>query len=110
MRKQHYYHILPLSPWPILSGFSALFMVSGLAFYMHNVELGGFVFISGLLSLCFCVFFWFSDIIDEATFSGFHTNAVRSGLRLGFMLFIISELCYFLVFFERFFMQHYVLQ
>jgi cytochrome c oxidase subunit 3 len=57
MRKLHAFHILPISPWPILSGFSALFMVSGLAFYLHNTEFGGFVFILGLLSLCFCIFF-----------------------------------------------------
>jgi cytochrome c oxidase subunit 3 len=70
---------------------------------LHNTEFGGFVFILGLLSLCFCIFFWFSDIIDEATFSGYHTKAVRSGLRLGFMLFIVSEIMLFFGFFWAFF-------
>lgn len=77
---------------------------------MHNIFSGGYVFILGLLALALCIFFWFSDIIDESTYSGFHTKAVRAGLRLGFMLFIASELCYFLVFFEHFFMLLYVLQ
>jgi len=59
--------------------------------------------IFGLLCLGLCLFFWFSDIIDEATYSGFHTKAVRLGLRLGFMLFIVSEVMLFFGFFWAFF-------
>lgn len=57
----------------------------------------------GLLSSCFCVFSRFSDIIDEATFLGYHTQAVRSGLKLGFMLFIASEIMLFFGFPRAFF-------
>jgi len=39
--RSHLYHLLPYSAWPILASFSAFFTVSGLAFYMHKVELGG---------------------------------------------------------------------
>jgi len=100
---RHLFHILPLSPWPLLSSWAAFFTVSGLAFYMHKVPFGGYFFIFGLLCLCFCVFFWFSDIIDEATLSGYHTKAVRMGLRLGFLLFIASEMMLFFGFFWAFF-------
>jgi len=102
-RKRHLFHILPLSPWPIVSALSAFFFVSGLAFYMHKVELGGYIMLFGLMCLSFCVFMWFSDIVDEATFSGFHTKPVRLGLRLGFMLFIASEIMLFFGFFWAFF-------
>lgn len=91
MRTNHQFHILPLSPWPLLTSFSALFFVSGLAFYMHNVSLGGYFLIFGLSCLAMCIYLWFGDIINEATFSGFHTKAVRMGLRLGFLLFIVSD-------------------
>jgi len=50
------FHILPASPWPILSGVSALFLVSGLAFYLHKVPLGGYILLFGLFSLSACVF------------------------------------------------------
>lgn len=70
---------------------------------MHNVVLGGYTLILGLLSLSFCAFFRSRDIIDEATFSGFHTKVVKAGLRLGFMLFIISEIMLFFGFFRAFF-------
>ncbi|HTM98106.1 MAG TPA: cytochrome c oxidase subunit 3, partial [Pedobacter sp.] len=41
--------------------------------------------------------------MDEATYSGFHTKAVRLGLRLGFLLFIVSEFMLFFGFFWAFF-------
>lgn len=63
------------------------------------VILGGYVLIFGLLNLCFCAFFWFSDVIDEAAFMGYHTQAVRNGLKWGFMLFITSEIMLFFGFF-----------
>lgn len=100
---RHLFHILPLSPWPLLSSWSAFFLVSGFAFYMHKVSFGGYFFIFGLLCLSLCVFGWFSDIVDEATLSGYHTQAVRMGLRLGFLLFIVSEIMLFLGFFWAFF-------
>ncbi len=50
--------------------------------------------------MCFC---WLSDIVDEATYSGYHTKAVRLGLRLGFLLFIVSEFMLFFGFFWAFF-------
>lgn len=99
----HLFHILPVSPWPILSSFSAFTLLSGAAFYMHNVITGGWFALLGLISLSFCVFFWFSDIVDEATFSGFHTKSVKFGIRLGFMLFIVSEMMLFFGFFWAFF-------
>jgi len=39
------------------------------------------------------------DIINEASFLGFHTIIVREGLKKGFILFIISEIMLFLAFF-----------
>jgi cytochrome c oxidase subunit 3 len=101
--RRHLFHILPYSPWPILSSMSAFFVVSGLAFYMHKVNFGGWFFIFGLICLILCAFGWLSDIVDEATFSGYHTKAVRSGLKLGFILFIVSEFMLFFGFFWAFF-------
>lgn len=101
--RRHLFHILPYSAWPILSSWSAFFLVSGLAFYMHKVQWGGWFFIFGLICLCLCAFGWLSDIVDEATHSGYHTKAVRLGLRLGFLLFIVSEFMLFFGFFWAFF-------
>lgn len=101
--RSHCFHIVNPSPWPFLSSFSSLFFVSGLAFYMHNVKFGGFYACFGLFLLSYCVFQWFSDIVDEATKSGYHTLVVRTGLRMGFLLFIVSEIMLFFGFFWAFF-------
>lgn len=100
---QHLFHSVNPSPWPILASFSLLAVVSGLAFYMHQVEFGGYFTILGLARLSYSAFFWFCDIIDEATRSGYHTLVVRKGLRLGFYLFIVSEIMLFFGFFWAFF-------
>jgi cytochrome c oxidase subunit 3 len=41
---------------------------------------------------------WFRDVIREQNV-GFHTISVRKGLKLGFILFIISEIMLFFAFF-----------
>jgi len=46
---------------------------------------------------------WFSSIIREALFLGSHTLAVQTGLRLGFFLFILSEVSLFFCLFWAYF-------
>jgi len=46
---------------------------------------------------------WWRDVIREATFEEQHSIAVQKGLRLGMILFIISEVMFFLAFFWAFF-------
>jgi cytochrome c oxidase subunit 3 len=46
---------------------------------------------------------WWRDVIREATFEEQHTVAVQKGLRLGMILFIVSEVMFFFAFFGLFF-------
>lgn len=103
MYRRHLFHLVHPSPWPILVSFSALFFASAIAFYMHKVPYAGYFIIFTLSILGYSAYFWFNDIIDEATNSGYHTRVVRIGLRLGFLLFIVSELMLFFGFFWAFF-------
>lgn len=103
MRNRHLFHILPVSPWPLLTSFSGLLVTGSLAFYMHDLPFAGYLFLISLLTLACSAYIWCNDIVDEATFSGFHTQPVRFGLRLGFLLFIVSELMLFFGFFWAFF-------
>lgn len=88
---KHLFHLVAPSAWPLLTSFAAFFLVSGMAFYMHQVSYGGYALIFGLLCVLYCVTLWFNDIIDESTYAGHHTLAVRQGLRIGFILFVVSE-------------------
>ncbi|GMM39095.1 cytochrome c oxidase subunit 3, partial (mitochondrion) [Saccharomycopsis crataegensis] len=58
------------------------------AFTMHGYI--GNLYVLGL-SMVVVLF----NIIAEATFLGDHTMAVRKGLNLGFMLFVLSEMLIF---------------
>jgi len=101
--KRHLFHIVQPSPWPILIAIGAFLLTSGLAFYMHRILYGGYILLSGLLLLAIVAFNWFKDIINESTFLGYHTLVVRKGLKIGFILFLASEVMLFLGFFWAFF-------
>ena len=102
-RKRHLFHILEVSPWPLLSAFAAFFFLSGLTFYMHRLHFGGWFFFIGFLLTVISAFGWFFDILNEATIKGDHTLAIRTGLKKGFLLFIVSEVMLFFGFFWAFF-------
>jgi cytochrome c oxidase subunit 3 len=62
-----------------------------------------FLLILGLLMLFSSMFVWFRDITREATFQGLHSLKVQKGLKLGMIMFILSEVCFFFSFFWAFF-------
>jgi cytochrome c oxidase subunit 3 len=53
--------------------------------------------------ILFMMFVWWRDIIREGTFEGQHTSTVQLGLRMGMLLFIVSEIMFFFAFFWAFF-------
>nr|YP_010261479.1 cytochrome c oxidase subunit III [Haltichella nipponensis]UIB40561.1 cytochrome c oxidase subunit III [Haltichella nipponensis] len=87
------FHLVTLSPWPILMSFNIMNMfISILNWFNKN----GFYFILfNLISLSICVMLWWRDVIREGTYQGFHTKKVYNGLKLGMILFIISEVFFF---------------
>jgi len=94
---KHPFHLVSPSPWPLVVANFLLISFIGFVAYIHLFLL--FPFLLSLLGLLGGVFFWFWSIILEGTFLGFHTHRVRTGLRLGFILFIISEVFFFVSFF-----------
>jgi len=100
--KNHDYHILAPSPWPIIGSFSALAMAAGGIMWMHDVAGGGWIFLAGLAGVLFTMFSWWSDVIKEAN-SGDHTPVVQLHLRYGMILFIASEVMFFVGWFWAWF-------
>jgi len=96
---KHSYHLVDPSPWPILTSFSALVLTSGGVMYMHSYRNGGLILSFGLFLVLYSVTCWWRDIIREATYEGYHTKVVQLGLRYGVVLFIISEILFFVAFF-----------
>lgn len=69
----------------------------------HGYSNGGFLVILGLIATMFTMALWFKDVSREGTFQGHHTFAVQKGLTLGFVLFVISEVFFFISIFWAFF-------
>nr|ALO76742.1 cytochrome c oxidase subunit 3 [Strongylium suspicax] len=99
--KDHPYHLVEVSPWPILGSLSALIVMSGMIkwFHMYNNSL----LMIGFTSMLMIMFQWWRDITREGTFQGLHTFPVTMGLRWGMILFITSEVFFFISFFWGFF-------
>lgn len=101
--QRHPYHLVDMSPWPLVASMSALVTTVGGVMYMHSYSGGGFLLSLGLLSILGTMYVWWRDVIREATFEGHHTTVVQVGLRYGMALFIVSEVMFFFAFFWAFF-------
>lgn len=103
MFPQHNYHLVDPSPWPFFSSWALFYLTLGTAsifhFFFHGLNLVQFA----LLFLTVILINWWRDIIREGTFTLHHTKQVQKSLRLGMLLFIISELMLFAAFFWAFF-------
>jgi cytochrome c oxidase subunit 3 len=66
---------------------------------MHGFLFVGYLFFISLFNVTVSMILWFRDVISEATYLGNHTYAVQRGLNLGFGLFVVSEVLFFLAIF-----------
>ena len=103
LRTAHQYHLVDPSPWPIFGSLGGFCLTVGGVLYMHKFSGGWSLFLTGLFIVILTMFVWWQDVIREATFEGCHTITVQKGLRLGMILFIISEVMFFFAFFWAFF-------
>jgi cytochrome c oxidase subunit 3 len=97
------YHLVDPSPWPILVAFSVFSMAIGAVMYFHGFLYGGYLLSLGFVITIYGMILWFRDVISEGTLLGWHTKEVKSGLIIGVVLFIISEIFAFLSIFWAFF-------
>ena len=101
--EKHLFHIVDYSPWPIFGSFSALLVTFGGAMSMHGYVYGSFLLKLGFITLLLVMYGWFRDIIREGLEEGHHTTIVLGGIKLGMILFIISEVMFFFAFFWGYF-------
>ena len=102
-RVSHPFHMVSRSPWPLYVSLAAFSLAIGFTAYMHRYVDGSTLLILALGSLVFILGCWWRDVIREATFEGKHTKIVQKNHRFGFVLFIVSEVMFFLAFFWAFF-------
>ena len=100
--QKHQYHLVEPSPWPAVSAAAAFTLVLGLTMFMHDYVYSIFILIAGVLMVLIAMFFWWRDVVREAEYQGHHTPIVQIGMRYGMMLFISSEVMFFVAFFLGF--------
>jgi len=100
--KNHPYHILPPSLWPFAGSMAALFLTGGGVMWMHENPYGKFVFAFGLIGVLAVMFSWWRDVVHESR-AGDHTPIVQLHLRYGMILFIASEVMFFVAWFWAYF-------
>jgi heme/copper-type cytochrome/quinol oxidase subunit 3 len=99
----HPFHLVDPSPWPFFTSIALFVFTLGIVLFFHTFKFGVCVLLFGLIFLISTMVIWWRDVIREATFRGQHTLKVTEGLRLGVVLFIISEVMFFVSFFWAFF-------
>ena len=105
---KHDYHLVDPSPWPLIGSISAFTMAVGLVMLMKGLHPGGLtagplVFGAGVLGILYTMLSWWRDVIREATYEGFHTRVVQISHRYGMIMFIASEVMFFVAWFWAFF-------
>jgi cytochrome c oxidase subunit 3 len=111
--KNHDYHLVDPSPWPFVGSMGAFVMALGaLGLFKYNkgeqLLMFGldwaqpWLFFVGLAMVLYTMFGWWRDVVKESH-SGYHTKVVSLHLRYGMILFIASEVMFFVAWFWAFF-------
>nr|AXY66804.1 cytochrome c oxidase subunit III [Lymantria xylina] len=97
----HPFHLVDYSPWPLTGAIGVMTLVTGMIKWFHNFNIN--LLILGYIIIILTMYQWWRDVCREGTFQGKHTLMVTKGLRWGMILFIVSEIFFFLSFFWAFF-------
>jgi cytochrome c oxidase subunit 3 len=105
--KNHDYHLVDPSPWPFIGSVSAFVMAVGAVMWMKALTLGGlkmgpYVFGAGFIGVLYTMYGWWSDVVREAN-GGDHTRVVQIHHRYGMIMFIASEVMFFVAWFWAYF-------
>ena len=99
--QKHPYHLVDPSPWPLLSSLAAGGLAVGALLFFKGLTSHGLWV--GLLFLLVCMYGWWRSVVKEANTPGTHNSVVQTGLRYGVVLFIASEVMFFVAFFWAYF-------
>ena len=95
------YHLVDPSPYPLIAAAAAFLTVIGIVHVAHD---GVYWLLAlGLLGVVGVMFAWWRSVLKESRTPGLHSPVVRLGLRYGMVLFISSEVMFFVAFFWAYF-------
>lgn len=101
MKKFRPFHLVRVSPWPFLTSLSFLSFALGVIIIVRLMNFYFFLF--SILLLLYSSFLWSQDIHREGCYEGSHNEETTLGFKVGIVLFIFSEIFFFLGMFWRYF-------
>ena len=101
--RKHPYHLVDPSPWPLASSIAVLFVMLAAVAAMREVPFGITAFAVCMVALTGTLIGWWRDVCREGDTPGLHNKIVQHGLKIGFALFIASEVMFFFGFFWSYF-------
>jgi cytochrome c oxidase subunit 3 len=103
-KPQHDYHLVDPSPWPAVGAVSAFVLAVGAILWMHKMTpYAPLIFGAGVVGTLYTMLAWWRDVAREATYQGHHTRVVQISHRYGMILFIASEVMFFVAWFWAYF-------
>ena len=103
-KPHHDYHLVEPSPWPAIGSVSLFVTAVGAISWMHHLfAFAPYIFAVGVIGTLYTMFGWGRDGAREATYEGYHTRVVQISHRYGMILFIASEVMFFVAWFWAYF-------
>jgi cytochrome c oxidase subunit 3 len=103
---KHDYHLVSPSPWPLVGSVAAAVMAVGAITFMKGLmgmpKGTWWLLALGFAGVIYTMIGWWMDVVKEAN-EGDHTPVVSIGLRYGMIMFIASEVMFFVAWFWIFF-------
>ena len=103
---KHDYHLVNPSPWPLVGSIAAVAFAMGVVTDLKGLfglpKGTWWLLAVGVVGILYTMFGWWSDVVKESR-EGDHTPVVSIGLRYGMILFIASEVMFFVAWFWMFF-------
>nr|AFI23544.1 cytochrome c oxidase subunit III [Peloridora minuta] len=97
----HPFHLVNPSPWPIINSLNLMNLLLGLLKWTQTTSMN--LVMLSMISIVITSLQWWRDMIRESTFQGLHSMQVQLGLKMGMIMFIISEVMFFISFFWAYF-------
>nr|WOW99027.1 cytochrome c oxidase subunit III [Dictyopharidae sp. 2 WQW-2023a] len=101
MKQNHPFHMVTKSPWPLIIAINLMTTLMGIVMWLHMKKM--MLMTMGLVLTMWTSSLWWRDITRESTFQGNHTKKVMKMIKSSMILFIVSEIMFFLSFFWAFF-------
>src|SRR5205807_4503913 len=95
-KPHHDYHLVAPSPWPAIGAISTFIAaVGGITWMHHMFAAAPYIFGVGVIGIAYTMIGWWTDVAREATYEGYHTRILQISHRYGMILFIASEVMFF---------------